>query len=706
MILHSTLIESVNTPLQLNEEPLCLFDYVYVKLPSTFCDRTSSFEFASLSIGFDFELILGMALAGRIVWSPVGFEELKEQLQEMSEIGFIREPSVSPGVHRLSYFREDEGLESMRLLARSGLQQVAFLSIVSADGIIMDHQRLRAIHKWPRPTTVTELMRKGEKFVWTDERQESFEELKTEIFVSAPSFALSIFWWLSGAEYVDRVITHATDQRSSKGTARVICGDPKFYRPFGKDYRTLGDRLSSVQHVHSLNGWSVERTIQTLEDMLSPALVLWKWTEELKRFGLLGQAQYLVTSGPFEILERLVREPFSSMHVAYDPFDQIQPDMSLSEELNPFWIGKKRDVMRNKVIPFVRSLEESPERDGSKLWWSHSRPPHIQKMVLVDVSDGGGKGDAKKMVMDFDESDLMESLRELKRRFGLSAPILTLPSGSGGFQIYSDASKKGLGCVLMQHGKVIAYASRQLKPYEVNYPTIEDGWELLKLMTLHPRAVWMLSFVYEWFWWLLASMRIESKPHATDQRSSVGRRLCVTSEKALRGRHGSQMVATSLDPIYMTCAQVSKLNIRGLVFVTALEIPIGNGMSMCPWISLLVLPTTQKSTMMRFGSGCGSANQSPLLISLHSEEICLRLVFGKDLRKLGGTRLKFSTSFHPQTDGQSERTIQTLEDMLRACALEWKGQLAYDYLYLVEFGTTIISWHACIKAAPFELLYG
>nr|GFC74890.1 hypothetical protein [Tanacetum cinerariifolium] len=48
----------------------------------------------------------------------------------------------------------------------------------------------------------------------------------------------------------------------------------------------------------------------------------------------------------------------------------------------------------------------------------------------------------------------------------VSAPVLTLPSGSGGFQIYSDASKKGVGCVLMQHGKVIAYASRQLKPYE------------------------------------------------------------------------------------------------------------------------------------------------------------------------------------------------------------------------------------------------
>nr|GEV36418.1 hypothetical protein [Tanacetum cinerariifolium] len=63
-----------------------------------------------------------------------------------------------------------------------------------------------------------------------------------------------------------------------------------------------------------------------------------------------------------------------------------------------------------------------------------------------------------------------KSFEELKQSL-VSAPVLTLLSSSGGFQIYSDASKKGLGCVLMQHGKVIAYASRQLKPYEVNYPT-------------------------------------------------------------------------------------------------------------------------------------------------------------------------------------------------------------------------------------------
>nr|GFC47520.1 transcription factor MYB27-like [Tanacetum cinerariifolium] len=47
--------------------------------------------------------------------------------------------------------------------------------------------------------------------------------------------------------------------------------------------------------------------------------------------------------------------------------------------------------------------------------------------------------------------------------------------------------------------------------------------------------------------------------------------------------------------------------------------------------------------------------------------------FWKGLQKAWGTRLKFSTSFHPQTDGQSERTIQTLEDMLRACSFGMDG---------------------------------
>ena len=58
-----------------------------------------------------------------------------------------------------------------------------------------------------------------------------------------------------------------------------------------------------------------------------------------------------------------------------------------------------------------------------------------------------------------------KSFQELKKRL-ITAPVLSLPVDDAKFVVYCDASKLGLGCVLMQEGKVIAYASRQLKDYE------------------------------------------------------------------------------------------------------------------------------------------------------------------------------------------------------------------------------------------------
>jgi hypothetical protein len=63
-----------------------------------------------------------------------------------------------------------------------------------------------------------------------------------------------------------------------------------------------------------------------------------------------------------------------------------------------------------------------------------------------------------------------ENFQQLKRRL-VTTPILTLLVVSGGFEVYNDASKKGLGCMLTYEEKVVAYASRQLKDCEKNYPT-------------------------------------------------------------------------------------------------------------------------------------------------------------------------------------------------------------------------------------------
>nr|GFC95486.1 putative reverse transcriptase domain-containing protein [Tanacetum cinerariifolium] len=71
---------------------------------------------------------------------------------------------------------------------------------------------------------------------------------------------------------------------------------------------------------------------------------------------------------------------------------------------------------------------------------------------------------------------------------------------------------------------------------------------------------------------------------------------------------------------------------------------------------------------------------------------------------LNGTRLDMSTAYHPEIDGHSERTIQTLEDMLRACAIDF-GKGWVNHLPLVEFSYDN-RYHTSIKATPFEALYG
>ena len=67
-----------------------------------------------------------------------------------------------------------------------------------------------------------------------------------------------------------------------------------------------------------------------------------------------------------------------------------------------------------------------------------------------------------------------------------SAPVLVLPSGLEGFAIYTDASRIGLGCVLMQQERVVAYASCQLKEHERNYPT----HDLELAAVVHELKIW------------------------------------------------------------------------------------------------------------------------------------------------------------------------------------------------------------------------
>jgi hypothetical protein len=85
-------------------------------------------------------------------------------------------------------------------------------------------------------------------------------------------------------------------------------------------------------------------------------------------------------------------------------------------------------------------------------------------------------------------------------------------------------------------------------------------------------------------------------------------------------------------------------------------------------------------------------------------DACFTSRFWQSLHSTLGSRLNFSTTFHPQTDGQSERTIQTLENMLRACVLDLKGSWI-QYIPLIEFAYNN-SFQTSIGMAPYEALYG
>jgi hypothetical protein len=81
--------------------------------------------------------------------------------------------------------------------------------------------------------------------------------------------------------------------------------------------------------------------------------------------------------------------------------------------------------------------------------------------------------------------DCQASFEELKKRL-MMTPVLTLPDISRKFDIYCDASRRGLGCMLMQDRQVVSYASRQLRKHEENYPT----HDLELAAVVHALKIW------------------------------------------------------------------------------------------------------------------------------------------------------------------------------------------------------------------------
>ncbi|GJR88193.1 putative reverse transcriptase domain-containing protein [Tanacetum coccineum] len=430
----------------------------------------------------------------------------------------------------------------------------------------------------------------------------------------------------------------------------------------------------------------------------------------------------------------------------------------------------------------------------------------------------------------FDWGEKEENAFQLIKQKLCSAPILALPEGSKDFVVYCDASHKGLGDVLMQREKVIAYASRQLKVHEKNYTThdlelgsvvfalklwrhylygtrctvftdhkslqhILDQKELnmrqrrwLELLSdydcdirYHPGKANVVADVLSRKERIeplrvralvmtigldlpkrILEAQIEAQKPENLVNEDVGGiiRRDIPKERlepradgtlCLHGRswlpcygdlrsvimHESHKSKYSIHPSIatyvskcLTCARVKAEHQRPSGLLVQPEIPewkwdniMMDFITKLPkssqgfdtiWVIVDRLTKSAHFLPIRENDPLDKLARLYLnrIVARHgipASIICDRdgrftSNFWRSFQKALGTDISMSTAYHPETDGQSERTIQTLEDMLRACVIDF-GKGWVKHLPLAEFSYNN-SYHASIKAAPYEALYG
>ncbi|GJS38221.1 putative reverse transcriptase domain-containing protein [Tanacetum coccineum] len=344
-----------------------------------------------------------------------------------------------------------------------------------------------------------------------------------------------------------------------------------------------------------------------------------------------------------------------------------------------------------------------------------------------------------------------------------NAPVLALPDGPEDFVVYCDASGIGLGCVLMQRGKVIAYASRQLKIHEKNYTThdLELGAVVFALKIWRHYLYGTKSVIYtdhkslqhifsqkelnmrqrRWIE-LFSDYDCEIRYHPGKAnvvadalsrkervkpkrvramnmilQSSIKDRILaaqkeVVDEFAVLQKGLDKMIEQRSDGTFYYLNRIwvpLKDEVRTLIMDEAhkskYSVHLGADKMYYDLRDRYWWPGMKKD-IAEYVSKCltclkvkaehqrpSGLLQQPEIPSFHIEVLAVN-----------ARGIRDSFTYHPQTNGQSERTIQTLEDMLRVCVLDFDG--SWDvHLSLVEFSYNN-SYHSSVRCAPFEALYG
>ncbi|GJU46476.1 putative reverse transcriptase domain-containing protein [Tanacetum coccineum] len=258
-----------------------------------------------------------------------------------------------------------------------------------------------------------------------------------------------------------------------------------------------------------------------------------------------------------------------------------------------------------------------------------------------------------------------EAFHILKEKL-CNAPVLALLEGPNDFVVYCHASKQGFGCVLMQRGKVIAYAS--------------SGDALSRKERIKPRQVRAMSITIHSG---LKTKILEAKGKASKNLkapifSTSGADKMYYDLRDLYWWPGMKRVIAEYEKITMDL--VTKLP-KSSSGYDAIWVIVDRLTKSAHFLPIRENYKTEKLARIYINEIVVRHGVPVSIISDRDGRFASYL--WQALQKALGTRLDMSTAYHPQTDGQSERIIQTLEDMLRTCVMDFRG--SWDtHLSLVE----------------------
>ncbi|GJY47149.1 putative reverse transcriptase domain-containing protein [Tanacetum coccineum] len=277
----------------------------------------------------------------------------------------------------------------------------------------------------------------------------------------------------------------------------------------------------------------------------------------------------------------------------------------------------------------------------------------------------------------FDWGDKQEAAFQLLKQKLCSAPILALPEGSEDFVVYCDASHKGLVVFALKISRHYLYGTKCTV-----FTDHKSLQHIINQKELNMRQCCWLE--------LLSDYDCEIRYHPGKANVVAD---ALSHKERIKPLRGSWLPCYSdLRTVIMHESHKSNYSIH----------PSSDKMHQD--MKKLYWWPNMKADIATYVSNCLTCARSKVWNAKDSDCLVQPELPSISLQKALGTNLDMSTVYHPQTDGQSERTIKTLEDMLRACVVDF-GNSWVKHLPLVEFSYNN-SYHARIKAASFEALYG